>query len=152
MSHSIYELYKTEKKIEQDGKAFLFASGNLRLTLARAGGSNQRFEKILTANSKPFRRAIQAELLSNEKAQELMMRTYAEAVIRKWETLMPKEDGTDEFRDGMLVEGHEDLQPKTIDNMVKIFMAYPELFKEVQEEANKLSNYQESLTEEDAKN
>jgi len=151
-THSIYELYKTDSTLEKQGKPFLFADGNLRVTLARAGGGNQRYEKILTANAKPYRRAIQAELISPDKAQEILMATYAEAIVQKWETLITQDDGMGDFKEGILLEGMEGLQPVNIANIVKLFKTLPELFREVQEEANKLSNYQTYEREEDVKN
>lgn len=150
--HSLYELYKTDSSLEKQGKEFLFADGQIRVKLSRAGGSNQKFEKILAANSKPYRRAIQAELITNEKANELLMLTYSEAVVQSWETLVEKEDGTESFVSGLYLEGIEELQPATKDNIFKVFQALPDLFKEMAEEANKLTNYRSYEKEEDAKN
>jgi hypothetical protein len=148
----MYELYKTDSSVEKNGKELLFADGMIRVKLARAGGSNQRFEKILAANSKPYRRAIQAELITNEKANELLMATYAEAIVLSWETLVEKEDGTEEYVSGIMLEDSEDLQPVNKENIMKVFKSLPDLFKEMAEEANKLTNYRSYAMEEDAKN
>jgi hypothetical protein len=150
--NSLYELYKTDSNLEKNGKELTFADGAVRVKLARAGGANQRFEKILTANSKPYRRAIQAELMSNEKANELLMQTYAEAIVLSWETLVEKEDGTEEYVKGLMLEGSDEIQPATKDNIFKVFKAVPDLFREMAEEANKITNYRNYEQEEDAKN
>jgi hypothetical protein len=150
--NSLYDLYKTDSNLEKLGKEVIFADGAVKIKLARAGGANQKFEKILTANSKPYRRAIQAELISNEKANELLMATYAEAVVISWETLVEKEDGTEEYVNGLMLEGSDDIQPATKENILKVFKAVPDLFKEIAEEANKLTNYRSYEKEEDAKN
>jgi hypothetical protein len=150
--NSLYDLYKTDSNLEKLGKEVIFADGAVKIKLARAGGANQKFEKILTANSKPYRRAIQAELISNEKANELLMATYAEAVVMSWETLVEKEDGTEEYVNGLMLEGSDDIQPATKENILKVFKAVPDLFKEIAEEANKLTNYRSYEKEEDAKN
>lgn len=150
--NSLYDLYKTDSNLEKLGKEVIFADGAVKIKLARAGGANQKFEKILTANSKPYRRAIQAELISNEKANELLMATYAEAVVMSWETLVEKEDGTEEYVNGLMLEGSDDIQPATKENILKVFKAVPDLFKEIAEEANKLTNYRNYEKEEDAKN
>lgn len=150
--HSLYDLYKTDSVLEKQGKEFLFADGQIRVKLSRAGGSNQKFEKILAANSKPYRRAIQAELITNEKANELLMATYAEAVVQSWETLVTNDDGAENYVSGVEIEGMKDLQPATKENIMKVFMALPDLFKEMAEEANKLTNFRSYEKEEDAKN
>ena len=150
--NSMYELYKTDSSVEKSGKELLFADGQIKVKLCRAGGSNQKFEKILAANSKPYRRAIQAELISNEKANELLMATYAEAIVQSWETLVEKEDGTEGYREGLYLEGNDELQPATKENILKVFKALPDLFKEMVEEANKITNYRNYEKEEDSKN
>jgi hypothetical protein len=150
--NSLYELYKTDSTVEKNGKELLFADGQIRVKLSRAGGANQKFEKILAANSKPFRRAIQAELLGNDKANELLMATYAEAVVNSWETLTEKEDGTEEYVTGIQLEGVDELQPVNKENILKVFKALPDLFKEMVDEANKITNYRTYEKEEDAKN
>ena len=147
-----YNLYETDKDKEKNGVPFLFADGMLRITLARAGGGNTRFARILAANSKPYKRAIQNEQLSDEKANDLMMKTYAEAVVMNWETEVKDENGAKAFKKGIFVKGQEGLQPVTLENIVAVFKLVPDLFSDIMAEASKLSNYISYQREEDAKN
>ena len=149
---NFYQMYETDKDKEKNGVPFLFADGMLRITLARAGGGNTKFARILAANSKPYKRAIQNEQLSDEKANDLMMKTYAEAVVTNWETEVKQEDGTKVFKKGVLLKGQEGLQPVNIENIVAVFKLIPDLFSDVMAEASKLSNYISYQREEDAKN
>ncbi len=147
----LFELYKTDSTLEKQGKEFLFADGNVKVKLCRAGGANQKFEKILAANSKPYRRAIQAELLSNDKANELLMSTYAEAVIIFWYTLVENEQGEKNWVEGVMLEDGE-IHPANVENVTQVFTLLPDLFKEIAEEANKITNFRTYEKEEDAKN
>lgn len=144
---SIYDLYKTDSKLEKDGVPLLFADEELRITIARAGGGNTKYDRIIAANVKPYKRAIQSDLLSTDKANDILYKTFAESVIVKWET---KVDG--EFKEGLELEGVPGLQPATMPNMVKVFKALPDLFEEIKAEALKVSNFRNMVREEDAKN
>lgn len=145
---SMYKSYKTDEQLEKNGIRVLFAEDEICLTLARAGGQNAGFQKALAANLKPYRRALQSETLSDKKANELLMKTFAESVVLRWETRA--EDGT--YREGIEVEGKTELQPVTVENMVAVFQALPDLFEDIKAEASRLSNYRKVEREEDAKN
>lgn len=144
---SMYKSYKTDEQLEKNGIRVLFAEDEICLTLARAGGQNAGFQKSLAANLKPYRRALQSETLSDKKANELLMKTFAESVVLKWETRV---DGI--YREGIEVEGKTELQPATVENMVAVFQALPDLFEDIKAEASRLSNYRKVEREEDAKN
>lgn len=144
---SIYDLYKTDSRKEKEGVPLLFADEELRITLARAGGGNTKYDRIIAANAKPYKRAIQSDLLSTDKANEILARTFAESVIVKWETRV---DG--EYREGVELEDIPGLQPANIVNMTKVFIALPDLFEEIKSEATKMVNFREAVREEDAKN
>jgi hypothetical protein len=143
---SIYDLYKTESQKEKEGVPIMFADEEIRITLARAGGGNTKYDRIIAANAKPYKRAIQSDLLSADKANELIARTFAEAVIVKWET---KVDG--EYKDGIELEG-VGIQPATVKNITQVLTALPDLLEEIKTEATRMSNFRTAVREEDAKN
>jgi hypothetical protein len=147
-----YQMYETDKDKEKNGVPYLFADGMLRITLARAGGGNTKFARILAANSKPYKRAIQNEQISDEKANDLMMKTYAEAVVTNWETEVAEEDGAKVFKKGIRLKGQDELQPVNIENIVAVWKMLPDLFSDIMAEASKLSNYMTYQREEDTKN
>lgn len=144
---SIYNLYKTETEKEKHGVPVLFADEEIRLTLARAGGGNTKYDKVIAANAKPYKRAIQSDLITTEKANDILYKTFAEAVILKWETKVDEV-----YEEGLQLEGVEALQPATPANMIKVFRVIPDLFEEIKIEATKIANFRMQTMEEDSKN
>lgn len=144
---SIYDLYKTDSQKEKDGVQLMFADEEIRLTLARAGGGNTKYDRVVAANVKPYKRAIQADTISGDKVNAILAKTFAESVIIKWET---KING--EYKEGLELEGMEGLQPATPQNIAKVLVALPDLLEEVKAEATKISNFRIVVREEDAKN
>jgi len=86
---------------------------------------------------KPYRRQIQQGLLDEGKARELEARVYARGVIIDW--------------DGVTDEAGNELEC-TEENVVKVFTDLPDLFTEVKQQANDLSNFRREQQESDAKN
>ena len=148
---SFYDLYETDKAKEQHGVPLYFADAKLRITLARAGGGNAKFARCLTVHSKPYKRAIQTGQLSDDKANDLMMKTYAEAAILNWETLIRKDKGLCYVK-GIKLKDMPGLQPVTPENIVKVLRIVPDLFREIMTEATNIDNYTIYTREEDSKN
>lgn len=138
--------FQTNPELEKSG--IVIDYGDFRIKIARAGGNNKRFAKIMDAKTKPFRRAIQTETMDNEKAMDLVREGYAEAVVLDWETKV----------DGKFKQGIEDLENEgklievTPTNIFKTFKALPDLFTEIQEQAQKAALFRTELKEADAKN
>ena len=151
-NRSVRKLYKTDKHLEKEGKEFLYADGMLKIKLARAGGSNTAFNLTLAEVSKPYKRAIQADLVSEETANKLLMETFTKCVIMKWWSLMEDDEGNEVFVEGVDLEGFEELQPVTAENMIKYFEEMPDIFTDVSQDAQKMSNYLLHVREEDSKN
>jgi hypothetical protein len=143
---SIYALFKTNPELEQSGIELDY--GNFKITIARAGGANKKFAKLLEARSKPYKRAIQTETMDIERANDLIREVYAEAVILNWETKI-----NDVFVEG--IEDPEDSSktiPATKENIVRTLRLLPDLFVDIQEQATKAALFREEIREQDAKN
>ena len=65
-----YDSIRTDTALEQKGVIIDYT--DYRITIARAGGSNKRFQKALEKISAPFERAIVAQSLSNSQSEELL--------------------------------------------------------------------------------
>lgn len=152
----MYKQFKTDTALE--AKGVIIDYGNFRVTLARAGGGNKRFARLLEAKTKPYRRAIQTETMDDDRAQELLCEVYAEAVILKWEA---KVDG--KWQVGIeppppkapsegQKSGGKKLLPFNTANVVSTLKNLPELFRDLQEQANKVAIYRENVLEDDAGN
>ena len=144
---SIYNLYKSDVEKEKNGVVLMFADEEIRLTISRAGGGNTKYDRVVAANVKPYKRAIQADSISADKVNAILAKTFSESVIIKWET---KVEG--EYKEGVELEGMEGLQPATPQNIAKVLIALPDLLEEIKAEATRISNFRLVVREEDAKN
>ncbi len=152
---SLYESFKTDPDLEIKGINLDY--GNSLITVARAGGSNKKFLKVLERLMKPYRRAIQTETMDNAVATTLLHKAYAEAIVLRWETRKPATTDKDGKEvEGKMVVGIEgpdgNVLPFTADNITQTFDNLPDLFADVQEAASKASLYRATVLEEDAGN
>ena len=143
---SMYKMFKTSADLEQSG--IILDYGDFRITIARAGGANKQFSKALERVSRPYRRAIQTETLPNDKAMEIIQTVYAESVVLKWEVKVD-----DEWREGIESEDEgTDLLPLTKENVLSTFKKVPDVFDDLQAQANKMVLFLEEELEEDSGN
>lgn len=143
----LYSQFQTDKGSEKTG--IVVDYHHFRVRLARAGGANKDFLRVLAAKSKPHRRAIQTETIDPDLAQALEREVYAETVILDWETLVDEENmiyerGV-EAPDGSLLD-------VTPENIVKTFENLPDLFQDLKNQANTLALFRKDELEADAKN
>ena len=80
-----YDKFKVDTGLEQKGIVLDYTE--FRITIARAGGNNKRYDKVLEAKSRPYLRAIQTETMDNDRAEQLLKEVYANCVILNWEIL-----------------------------------------------------------------
>lgn len=141
---SMYGQFQTDTSLESQG--IVIDYGTFRITIARAGGANKRFAKTLETKTKPFKRAIQTETMDNERGLEILRETYAEAVVLNWETK----------KDNVFVQGIEaqdgGILPFNKENVVFTFQSLPDLFTDIQQQAEKSALFRKFLQEQDAKN
>lgn len=142
---SMYRQFQTDGDLETKG--IVLDYGDFRITVARAGGANKKFARILERTTKPHRRAIQTELMDNDLARSVLRQVYAEAVVLDWET---KVDG--KLKKGIESADGGDLLLVTSANIVATFEALPDLFTDVQEQASKVALFRQEILEEDAGN
>lgn len=145
MPRSMYSQFKTNKTVEQEGIWLEFET--FRLLMARAGGSNKKFNRSMTVATKPYRRAIESETMGDERSIEIMRGVYAKSVILAWE--VKDEDG--EWVTGMEDENGEAV-PFTRDNVEKVFSDLPELFEYVIEQSRKVGLFLDDVREVEAGN
>jgi len=140
----MYKEFLTNEKSEREG--IILDYGDFRVTVARAGGANKDYAKILERKTRPHRRAIQTGNFTNEQAKALLREVSAEAVVRRWEVQ----------QEGKWVDGIEgpngDLLPFSKENVLMTFNALPDLFEDIQEQSQKIALYKDDLLEQAAKN
>ena len=148
---SMYDQLQTDPALETKGVEVDY--GSFRVTLARAGGANKKYEKLLDAKSKPHRRAMKTETMDNAVAIGIMREVYAESIILHWESKDAK---------GKWVVGIE-AKPKTggapvkilpfnHDNALQAMVDLPVLLEWFKDDAEKLALYLVQYQEEDTGN
>jgi hypothetical protein len=88
-----YGSFRSDIDAEQEGVVLDY--GPFRVTIARAGGSNKAYERVLEGLTKPYRRAIQLETLDAKVSEKIMKEAMAKAVILNWEVLVDAEEHPD---------------------------------------------------------
>lgn len=135
MSSSVYELFETNKDVEKSG--IILDYGKFKFTVARAGGANKKFAKLLEVKRKPYQRVLATGTIDPEVATQIMREVYAESVVLGWE--------------GVTDRKGKDL-PFTAKNCVQLFQDLPDLFEDIMEQAQKAALFREHIREEEAKN
>jgi len=134
--------FGTNEELEVTG--IVLDYGEARIRIARAGGNNKKFAKALTVASKPYRRAIATETMDNEVANAIMRSVYASTVVLDWET---KVDG--EFQKGIdpVDAGQKagKLLPFSKDNVEAVFRHLPELFTDIQNQAQSIALFRNEV-------
>lgn len=133
---NLYQTFKTNDEMEKQGIDLAYGP-ECTIKIARAGGSNQRFGKLLGDKLKPYRRQIDNGTMDDAVATRIMAEVYAETVILGWTGV------TDEAGNHL---------PFNKENCVKLFIDLPDLFRDVQEQAQRVANFRAADLEADAKN
>jgi hypothetical protein len=139
---SLYKLFKTDEASEQEGIWLEYADEDgkgppARIKIARAGGSNAKYMRVLERRYKPVRRQSQLGILDPKVSEEILAQVYAEAVLLGWENVTDPEGKP---------------LPFNVENAVKLLTDLPELFSEIQIQANRMSLFRADLREADAGN
>lgn len=132
---SVKDLFGTNADFEKNGITIDY--GDFEIKIARAGGANKRFNRILRVKAQPFQRAIQTQTLDDERSNRLMYEVYAASVILGWTGVTDDEGKTISF---------------TYENCIALFEKYPDLFADIQEQAQNIRLFKEEIREEDGKN
>lgn len=138
---SLYKAFKTDKNLETGGIVLSYGKNDrgeeMEITIARAGGSNANYTRRLEARAKPYRRQINLGTMDTKLFESIMREVYAETVVLGWR-------GIDDENGNPL--------PCTKENVVKVFEDLPDLFADVQEQANRAALFRTEIQEEGAKN
>lgn len=133
---NLYKTYKTNDSLEKEGTLIEVAEG-VKMRIARAGGNNTRYGKLLGERMKPHRRQMENGTLDDKVADRIIYEIYADTVILGWEGVTDQNDKPLEY---------------TRENCIKLLTDLPDLFREIQEHATKLENFRQAALEEDVKN
>lgn len=135
-SKSIYEKFATDKKAEQQGITLDYGDG-LEIQIARAGGSNIKFEKTVQAKMRKYGLQAKHDLLEPEQMREVMREVLAETVVLGWKGVTNREGTELEF---------------SRENCIQLFKDLPDLFEDVLEQSRKAALFKAEILEGEAKN
>ncbi len=138
---SFYKQFETDRVVEKTGIVLDYGVNSkkqpFQIRIARAGGANERYSKLLELRTKPYRRQIQNETLDNAVAEKITKEVYAQTVVLGWNGVEDR-DGND--------------MPFTQENCVKLFTDLPDLWSDVQSQSTRASLFRAEILEADAKN
>lgn len=95
------------------------------ITLARAGGGNVRYEAAMRRLFAPHKRALANNTLDERTATDILQGAYAEAVVIGWR--------------GVELDGQP--LPYSVENARRVLREFPEIWRIVQDEATRFSNF-----------
>lgn len=145
---SMYDMFMTDETLEKKGVVLDY--GDFRITIARAGGGNKKYEKILQFKSKPFRRAIESESMDSDHQMRILQECYMETVILNWE--VKRDDKWVIGIDPPMGEPKEGVSNFDRKNMERAFRDMPDLFLDIHQQAQKATLFKADLEEVEIKN
>ena len=81
---SIFDVWGTDAVMETAGVWIDYGSSG-KFLIARSGGANTKFAKVLEAKMRPYRRQMDQGKLENEVANKVLLETFIEACLLGWE-------------------------------------------------------------------
>jgi hypothetical protein len=138
---SLYKQFKTDKNVEKEGIVLNYGKNSkgedIEIRIARAGGANVQYAKLLEVKTKPYRRQIQNETLDNDVAEKITKEVYAKAVVMGWTGVEDENGKPLEF---------------SSENCIKLFDDLPDLWMDIQQQSTKAALFRADILEQDAKN
>lgn len=133
---SPYELFKTDEKAELD-EGVILDYGEFNIRIARAGGSNKKFGKLLNVRLKPHRRQMETDTMDDAVATRIMVETYADSIILGWNNVKDASGADMEYNR---------------ENVIKLFTDLPDLFRDVQSQAGQVALFRSAEADATIKN
>lgn len=148
---SMYATYKTDDGLERTG--IYLDQGDFRVKIARAGGGNRKFSKMLEAKTRPYRRQMQLGLMDEAVSLAIMHEVYAQTIVLGWEVWDGTygDDGLRNWKSGIeMPDGSTG--PASPKNYIEAFKNLPDLFQTIMEQSAKASLFRAHALEEEAGN
>lgn len=138
---NLYQQFKTNDNLETQGILLEYGTnsqGNpICIRIARAGGANRAFEKLIEAKVKPFRRQIQNDIMETALQEKIILEVYANTIILGWENVEDENGQPLEF---------------SVPACIKLLTDLPDLFRDIQEQSQRASLFRQDLRSADSKN
>lgn len=137
----LYSAYKTDENLETSGVILTYGENSkgkkIGIKVARAGGSNKAFQRVLTAKTRPYRRQIDQNTMDNATMEGLLREVYADTIVLGWENVEDENDQAMEC---------------TRENIIKLFTDLPDLFTDVRTGATESAAFRVEILDAVVKN
>lgn len=117
-------MFATDKQKEVNGVVVDF--GEFQITVARAGGANKAYQRMLVERFKPHKRAIDNETIDTDVLEKLTIEVFSSTVVKGWSGV------TDENGDALEF---------TTANCITLLTQLPDLFRELQDAASSIARF-----------
>lgn len=129
MKTNLDKSFKADSTMEKEGIWFEI-SEDVRFRISRFGGSNSTaVKKAMAKYYKPYAKAIEKDLLSEEKQKKILAKSFVDACVVDWE--------------GVEIDGEP--TPFSKEKAVEFFCALPDLLDTLVEYASNQEHYKEDL-------
>lgn len=150
-----FAAFRTDPDLERTG--IYLDYGSHRVLIARAGGGNTKFARILEAKLKPYRRQMQTDTMDEKVADRITKEAFSDAVIRGWDVLSKdgKVNAEGEWTPGV---PDPDNPGEILSDTKEAYMAVfnspnlKDFFADVREQATRVGLFRQIELEEDAEN
>lgn len=144
MSNPLRRMFETDKKVEREGVIVEYAPG-VEIKIARAGGANKKFAKVMQRLARPHRRAIQTDSIGEDTLTAMFITAYASTIILSWKGITKD------------LITHDDADAKeeldfSLENIEAVLHAQPNLFADIQKTADNIAIFRAEILEADAGN
>ena len=137
----MYKQFGTNAELEKEGVWIEYEGDTPEDTygflVARAGGANTKFNKVMERLTKPKRRAIQTETITMPQLEAITREVYAEAVVLGWRNI--KDEA------GNIIQHSKEA-------CMELFVKLPDLFSDIQSQPSKATIYKLDVVESIVKN
>lgn len=127
---NLNDIFTADNDLENNGFLYSYPKTDLKFTVARAGGTNIEYRKVLGEVTQKFVDFSEGEFrLSAEDDLKAMIEVYSRTIIRGWENLEV---------DGVAV-------PFSVENCITVLTRFPQLYYDISLQATNPNNYERDL-------
>ena len=138
---NLYKQFQTDRHLETDGVDVVYGKNSagepITFRIARSGGANTEYRRVLDLKTKPYRRQLQNGTVDVAILEDLVLQTFAETVVLGW-------SGVEDAEGNPLAYSKE--------AALKLMQDLPELYQDLLEVSQRASTFRQEEREADAKN
>jgi hypothetical protein len=138
---SLRKKFKTDAKSETEGIWLDYGDGQ-QIKVARAGRTNKAFQAAGQKFLRKYRQQFKHGIIPQEVQEKIAYESYAKCIVLDWKGVRAEDIGD---------KGRKEV-PFSFENCVKLFKNLPDLFDDVQAQAQDQKLFLEEVREEDSKN